>query len=265
MNFQNVQFEASYGLFSQIPPSSMPEFAFSGRSNVGKSSLINKLFNRKQLARVSAMPGKTTTINFFRLENVRFADLPGYGYAKVSKKEKDRWSGLIGDYLASDRDIALVFQLIDMRHPPTKDDLTMIDYLVECEMPFAIVLTKMDKLSKRERQERLDAFMTEIPYADQLTILPVSSETGEGMDEIRRIIEELSVREEEPEAFDEEEEAYPDEEMEEKSAELLQEEIDPADEMEEAIRRFRESVRSGQLDRENGSKLPTRQRKKDRG
>ena len=142
MNFQNVQFEASYGLFQQIPPCEMPEFAFSGRSNVGKSSLINKLFNRKQLARVSAMPGKTTTINFFRVDNVRFADLPGYGYAKVSKKEKKRWSGLIGDYLASDRDIALVFQLIDMRHPPTKDDLLMIDYLVECEMPFAVVLTK---------------------------------------------------------------------------------------------------------------------------
>ena len=200
MNFQNVRFEASYGLFQQIPPCEMPEFAFSGRSNVGKSSLINKLFNRKQLARVSAMPGKTTTINFFRLDQVRFADLRGYGYAKVSKKEKNRWSGLIGDYLASDRDIALVFQLIDMRHPPTKDDLMMIDYLVECEMPFAIVLTKMDKLSRRQQQERLAAIQTEIPYADQITILPVSSETGEGLEKIRQIIEELSCREEENDA-----------------------------------------------------------------
>ncbi len=270
MNFQNVQFEASYGLFSQIPPCTMPEFAFSGRSNVGKSSLINKLFNRKQLARVSAMPGKTTTINFFRLENIRFADLPGYGYAKVSKKEKDRWSGLIGDYLASDRDIALVFQLIDMRHPPTKDDLTMIDYLIECEMPFAIVLTKMDKLSKRERQERLDAFMTEIPYADQITILPVSSETGEGMEEVRQIIEELAVRESaELDDFDgEEEETFFDELAEEvqEAVEEAKETVSEAvDEMEEAIRRFRESVRSGQLDRENGAKLPTRERKKNRG
>lgn len=137
------------GCFNKYRRVKCQSLHFPGRSNVGKSSLINKLFDRKQLARVSAMPGKTTTINFFRVDNVRFADLPGYGYAKVSKKEKKRWSGLIGDYLASDRDIALVFQLIDMRHPPTKDDLLMIDYLVEYEMPFAVVLTKMDKLSQR--------------------------------------------------------------------------------------------------------------------
>ncbi len=248
MNFQNVRFEASYGLFSQIPPCEMPEFAFSGRSNVGKSSLINKLFNRKQLARVSAMPGKTTTINFFRLEDVRFADLPGYGYAKVSKKEKARWSGLIGDYLASDRDIALVFQLIDMRHPPTKDDLTMIEYLVECEMPFAIVLTKMDKLTRREQAQRLAAFQTELPYADQLTILPVSSETGEGMEAIREIIEELSCREE---GLDLEEKAGPD---------TSAANGDP--DIEEAIRLFRESVRSGQMEEKQEEKLPIRQRKK---
>lgn len=245
MNFQNVRFEASYGLFSQIPPCEMPEFAFSGRSNVGKSSLINKLFNRKQLARVSAMPGKTTTINFFRLEDVRFADLPGYGYAKVSKKEKARWSGLIGDYLASDRDIALVFQLIDMRHPPTKDDLTMIDYLVECEMPFVIVLTKMDKLSRREQKERLAALQTEIPYADQITILPVSSETGEGMQAIRDIIEELYGQEQA-----------------EKEARSAQAVSGEEDETQEAIRLFQESVRSGQLEGEWQERLPVRQRKR---
>lgn len=258
MNFQNVRFEASYGLFQQIPPCEMPEFAFSGRSNVGKSSLINKLFNRKQLARVSAMPGKTTTINFFRLDQVRFADLPGYGYAKVSKKEKNRWSGLIGDYLASDRDIALVFQLIDMRHPPTKDDLMMIDYLVECEMPFAIVLTKMDKLSRRQQQERLAAIQTEIPYADQITILPVSSETGEGIEEIRQIIEELSCREEEndaPSAAQVDLKAVPEETIGFGQAENT-------DDMEEAIRRFRESVRSGELEKKQQEKLPTRQRQK---
>ncbi|HAG56576.1 MAG TPA: YihA family ribosome biogenesis GTP-binding protein [Ruminococcaceae bacterium] len=258
MNFQNVRFEASYGLFQQIPPCEMPEFAFSGRSNVGKSSLINKLFNRKQLARVSAMPGKTTTINFFRLDQVRFADLPGYGYAKVSKKEKNRWSGLIGDYLASDRDIALVFQLIDMRHPPTKDDLMMIDYLVECEMPFAIVLTKMDKLSRRQQQERLAAIQTEIPYADQITILPVSSETGEGIEEIRQIIEELSCREEENDAPSDaqaDSKAVPEETIGFGQAENT-------DDMEEAIRRFRESVRSGELEKKQQEKLPTRQRKK---
>lgn len=192
MNFQNVQFEASYGLFQQIPPCEMPEFAFSGRSNVGKSSLINKLFNRKQLARVSAMPGKTTTINFFRVDNVRFADLPGYGYAKVSKKEKKRWSGLIGDYLASDRDIALVFQLIDMRHPPTKDDLMMVDFLIQNEFPFVIVLTKKDKLSKKQQEERMAALMQEIPFADQIHMIPFSAVKGDGVEQLRAIIDEIA-------------------------------------------------------------------------
>ena len=259
MNFQNVQFEASYGLFQQIQPCEMPEFAFSGRSNVGKSSLINKLFNRKQLARVSAMPGKTSTINFFRLDNVRFVDLPGYGYAKVSKREKTRWSGLIGDYLASDRDIALVFQLIDMRHPPTKDDLMMIHYLVECEMPFVIILTKMDKLSRREQEKRLEAVQTEIPYADQITILPVSSETGEGISEIRAIIEELVGQEEEDlQAAGK----SPDQEV---TLGWGAGCAQPADvkEIEEAIRQFKESARAGELDEKQPQKLPTRQRKKD--
>lgn len=188
MNLHEIVFEASYGLFEQIPPDTMPEFAFSGRSNVGKSSLINKVFNRKNLARVSSSPGKTTTINFFRLDGVRFADLPGYGYAKVSKSEKKRWSGLIGDYLASGRDIVLMIQLIDMRHPPTADDRQMIEYLVECELPFIVVLTKLDKLNQTQRQQRLTAIRTELPYGDEITILPVSSETGEGIDKLREII-----------------------------------------------------------------------------
>ena len=119
MKFQNATFEASYGLFSQIPEGELPELAFAGKSNVGKSSLINKLFNRKKLARVSAVPGKTATINFYDIDGkAKLVDLPGYGYAKVAKTEKERWSGLIEGYLASERDIALVFLLIDMRHAP---------------------------------------------------------------------------------------------------------------------------------------------------
>ncbi|MBC8546801.1 YihA family ribosome biogenesis GTP-binding protein [Clostridiaceae bacterium NSJ-31] len=195
MNWNQVEFEASYGLFSQIPPCETIEIAFSGRSNVGKSSLINKIFNRKSLARVSSMPGKTTTINFFRLEKVRFADLPGYGYAKVSRSEKDRWAGLISNYLHSDREIVLVFQLVDMRHPPTKDDLQMIDYLIDSETPFVIALTKADKLSKKQREERLAALQQEIPCAEQITMVVTSAETGEGMDELRSIIEELAAEE----------------------------------------------------------------------
>lgn len=192
MNFHNVVFEASYGLFSQIPEGELPEIAFSGRSNVGKSSLINKIFNRKSLARVSAVPGKTATINFFRMEGLRFADLPGYGYAKVSKSEKERWAGLIGGYLQSGRDIALIFQLIDMRHPPTRDDLQMIEFLVEWEMPFAVVLTKRDKLSPRQQAQRLEELRAEIPYGDQIVMLPVSSQTGEGIEAVREVIEEVA-------------------------------------------------------------------------
>ena len=154
MNYHNVVFETSYGKASQLGASDLVEIAFAGRSNVGKSSLINKIFNRKSLARVSAVPGKTATINFFRLENVRFADLPGYGYAKVSQSEKQRWSDLIETYFNSDRRIGLVFQLIDMRHPPTRDDLMMVDFLIECELPFVVVLTKKDKLSKKQQEER---------------------------------------------------------------------------------------------------------------
>lgn len=192
MNYHNVTFESSYAKAEQLPEPDLIEIAFAGRSNVGKSSMINKIFNRKQLARVSSTPGKTATINFFRLENVRFADLPGYGYAKVSKAEKQRWGKLIEGYLTSGRDLRLIFQLVDMRHPPTADDLQMIDFLIENEFPFVIILTKQDKLSKKQQSERLEALKTEIPYAEQITMIPFSSETGEGVGEIKEIIEEIA-------------------------------------------------------------------------
>ena len=192
MNYNNVVFETSFGRIDQLPESDLVELVFAGRSNVGKSSLINKFFNRKNLARVSAVPGKTQTINFFRLENVRFADLPGYGYAKVAKVNKAKWSNLIGGYFAAGRRIELVFQLIDMRHPPTKDDLQMINYLIENEFPFVIVLTKQDKLSQKQQRERLEALQKEIPYADQIQMIPFSAETGYGVEELRSIVEEIA-------------------------------------------------------------------------
>lgn len=192
MNFNKAEFFTSYGSFKQIPPSERTEIAFSGRSNVGKSSLINKIFNRKSLARVSAVPGKTATINFYSLENVYFVDLPGYGYAKVAKSEKERWAGLIEGYLADDRELALVFQLVDFRHPPTADDLLMINFLIDSEIPFIVVLTKADKLSKNQRAERRAALMSELPCAEDITIIEFSAQTGEGTDEIRAIIEELA-------------------------------------------------------------------------
>lgn len=192
MNFHNVEFERSFGTSEQLLESDMPEIVFSGRSNVGKSSMINKLFNRKNLARVSSMPGKTTTINFFRLEDLRFADLPGYGYAQRSKAEKRRWAELIESYFSSGRDIVLIFQLIDARHAPSADDLHMIDFMIENELPFVIIFTKTDKLSKRELQSRMDAFANEIPDFEQITAVPFSSVTGAGVEEIREIITEFS-------------------------------------------------------------------------
>lgn len=192
MNFNLASFEASYGLFSQIPPCSTIEIAFAGRSNVGKSTLINKIMNRKSLARVSAVPGKTATINFYKLDPVKIVDLPGYGYAKVAKTEKHRWADLIEGYLDSDRDIRLIFLLIDMRHPPSKDDLHMLDYLIERELPFVIILTKADKLKPTERKKRMAAFAEEIPYFDEIHVVPFSSITREGVEEIRNIIIDIS-------------------------------------------------------------------------
>ena len=192
MQFNKAEFAAAYGSFSQIPACSRMEIAFAGRSNVGKSTLINKIFNRKNLARVSAVPGKTATINFYQLEHVYFVDLPGYGYAKVAKSDKERWAGLIEGYLNSERDIRLIFLLIDMRHAPSADDLHMIDYLVEAELPFVVILTKADKLKKMARQARMEAFAQEIPYFSELTVIPFSSQTFEGVEQVRQIITELA-------------------------------------------------------------------------
>ena len=175
MNFNKAEFVRSYGEYSQLPPSDRLELAFAGRSNVGKSSLINKIFNRKNLARVSAVPGKTATINYYSLENIYLVDLPGYGYAKVAKSDKVRWSGLI-----------------DMRHPPTADDMQMINFLIESEIPFVIIFTKADKLSKRQREERMAGFAQEIPYFSDIEHVEFSAENGEGADKIRNIICELA-------------------------------------------------------------------------
>lgn len=192
MRFEKAVFEASYGTFSQLPESIMPEIAFAGRSNVGKSSLLNKLTNRKSLARVSSSPGKTTTINFFGVENIKLVDLPGYGYAKVSRAEKLRWSELMEGYFSSDRNIKLVIQLIDMRHSPTENDLSMLSFLLSTGYPFVIVLTKSDKLNKTEREKRMSLIDEELKQAgieDHVRIIPFSAVKGEGVEEIKEVIE----------------------------------------------------------------------------
>lgn len=192
MNYNKAQFYTSYGLFSQIPPSDRPEIVFAGRSNVGKSTLINKIFNRKALARVSSVPGKTATINFYSLEEIYFADLPGYGYAKIAKSEKRRWSELIEGYLNADRNIELVFLLVDMRHAPSDDDIHMINFLIDSELPFVIILTKADKLKKTERARAMEMFEKTIPCFGEIHIVPFSSQTFEGVDQIREIIDQTA-------------------------------------------------------------------------
>ncbi len=197
MAFKNVNFYCSYGISTQIPASEKLEIAFAGRSNVGKSSLINKLLQRKALARVSAVPGKTATINFYTANDFYLVDLPGYGYAKVAKSEKYRWSELIEGYYAQDRSFALTVLLIDMRHKPSELDIQMVDFLVERELPFIICLTKADKLNKTETNKMMEVFTKEIPYFEELTVIPTSSEKGTGIERLRSIIQEVTESESE--------------------------------------------------------------------
>lgn len=185
MRLDNVTFEASYGLYNQIPASTVPEIVFSGHSNVGKSSLINKVLNRKNLARVSAQPGKTITINFFKGDGFKLVDLPGYGYAKASQKERDRWGTMINEYLTADRNIKLVIQLIDMRHAPTKDDLQMLDFLFQTNEHFIVALTKCDKLNKTEFTKCLADRTDEIAAFGPMAIVPFSATKGTGVDAIK--------------------------------------------------------------------------------
>lgn len=196
MRFDNAAFELAAGKSDQLPASDLPEIVFSGKSNVGKSSLINKLLNRKNLARVSATPGKTATINFYCLNELRLVDLPGYGYAKVSLAEKKRWAELVEGYFQQERNLALVIQLVDMRHPPSRDDMHMIEFLCEGGFPFLIVLTKSDKLNQTERKQRLASLQETFADYEGLQLIPFSAVTGEGAEELREI---LSAMAEEPE------------------------------------------------------------------
>ena len=190
MNYNKVEFEAAFGTLKQIPESDLPEIVFAGRSNVGKSSMLNRLFSRKNLARVSSMPGKTITINFFKVEDVRIVDLPGYGYAKVAKGEKRRWAEMMEGYFQSPRNIKLVVQLVDMRHKPSEDDYVMMRFLQDAGLPFIVAATKSDKLNKTQYNERKNALREELAeFGDNLTILPFSSEKGEGTEELKKIIE----------------------------------------------------------------------------
>ena len=191
MNYHNVKFAAAYGTSKQLPPpSKRAEVSFVGRSNVGKSSLMNKLFNRKKLAKVSATPGKTSTINFFEAEWADFVDLPGYGFAQVSKSEKARWREMIEGYYNQDREFCCVVSLIDIRHPATALDVNMIEFLIAAELPFMIVSTKADKLSKNKCAQSIAALRRQLGFSrDEVEIIPISSANGSGIDDLKAALE----------------------------------------------------------------------------
>lgn len=189
MNYNKAEFERAFGISGQLPPSEVPEIAFAGRSNVGKSSLLNKLFNRKSLARVSSVPGKTITINFYNVDGYKFVDLPGYGYAKLSKSERDRFGELMEGYFQSGRNIKLVVQLVDMRHKPSQDDYGMIDFMQQMDIPFIVVCTKADKLKVKEFKRREKEIKEELSMVDENLIIPFSSQSGLGLDTVKMLIE----------------------------------------------------------------------------
>lgn len=189
MNFSKAEYEASYGTSAQLPDSDAAEIAFAGRSNVGKSSLLNKVLNRKNLARVSSVPGKTVTVNFFDCGGIKLVDLPGYGYAKVNFDEKKRWSELMEGYFNSGRNIALVIQLVDMRRAPSADDMMMMRFLKAGGYKFIVVMTKSDKLKKTERAKRLEGIKSELAEFGDVETIPFSALNGEGADDVRRAVE----------------------------------------------------------------------------
>ena len=199
MNWNNCEFLASYGLSRQLPASDRPEIVFSGRSNVGKSSLINKLCNRKNLARVSSTPGKTATINFYRMDTAYLVDLPGYGYAKVSNAERERWDELINSYFEEDRALCLLVQLLDCRHAPSADDEQMLRYLHYHQIPYVVALTKADKLKKSQLAKTLEDFENFCrPYGCQKVVL-TSGENGYGIPELQAVLNAAVAEEQEAE------------------------------------------------------------------
>ena len=190
MNYNNAEFEKSFGTAQQLDASDLPEICFCGRSNVGKSSLINRVLGRKSIARVSSKPGKTVTVNFYRVGDFRLVDLPGYGYAKVPFSEKSRWAELMEGYFQSGRNIKMAFQLIDMRHPATEFDISMLDFMSQMGIPYTVVLTKSDKLNKAETQNRLALIKEELgEFADGVQIIPFSAQNNDGVEMLRLVIE----------------------------------------------------------------------------
>lgn len=192
LNLQKTSLRISAGEIRQFCADPMPQVAFSGRSNVGKSSLINTLLGRKSLARVSASPGKTITINFYDIDRqLFFVDLPGYGFAKRAPADKAKWSALTDGYFTRNPNLdrlSLVLQLVDAKVGPTADDVMMLRYLADAGLPFLVVATKVDKLNKTDRAKAMDSLRNHPDIPGDVEIIPFSSLSGEGKDELWRAI-----------------------------------------------------------------------------
>ena len=188
MNFQKVEFLISAAATKDFPKTRLPEIAFAGKSNVGKSSVINRLLQRKNFARVGDKPGKTIHVNYFTIDNTCYlVDLPGYGYAQVSQKEKERWGKLMEDYFAAGR-IDLGVLIVDYRHPPTKNDITMARWFLDSGCPFVVVANKMDKLKKSELEPNLVTIREDLELPESCPIIPFSAEKGNGRDELVKLV-----------------------------------------------------------------------------
>lgn len=189
MNFQNVEFLISAASTGDFPKNRLPEIAFAGKSNVGKSSVINRLLQRKNFARVGDKPGKTVHVNYFVIDRKCYlVDLPGYGFAKVSQQEKDRWGRLMEDYFAAQR-IDLGVLIVDYRHPPTNNDITMANWFLDSGCPFVVVANKMDKLKKSELKPNLEVIRRDLALPEDCPVIPFSAEKGDGREElVRRIL-----------------------------------------------------------------------------
>ena len=184
MNFNNVEFLTSAASTKGLPAREYPEIAFAGKSNVGKSSVINRILQRKNFARVGEKPGKTIHVNYFLIDKTcYFVDLPGYGYAKVSQAEKDRWGRLMEDYFAADR-IDLGVFIVDARHAPTNNDITMARFFIESGYPFVVVANKLDKLKKSEIESNLKTIREDLELPEDCPVIPFSAEKGTGREEL---------------------------------------------------------------------------------
>ena len=188
MNFQNVEFLISAASPGAFPVRKLPEIAFAGKSNVGKSSVINRLLQRKNFARVGDKPGKTIHVNYFLVDNTCYlVDLPGYGFAKVSQAEKERWGKLMEDYFAAGR-ITLGILIVDYRHPPTNNDITMANWFLESGCPFVVVANKLDKLKKSEYAQNLAVIRRDLALPESVPVIPFSAEKGDGRDALVKVI-----------------------------------------------------------------------------